>query len=137
VKAYGLTFLRLTVGALYLLHAYRLLTVVTPGGTASFVARHLALDYPRLGGWVLIALYGVGGLMILAGVLTRGAAAATALVTALVLVRVHVPPHGLLQNGGLIQSGTVDVFEYGMLLVVATVALLMLGSGPVALRPSR
>ena len=137
MKAYGLTFLRLTVGALYLLHAYRLLTVVTPGGAASFVARQLALDYPRLGGWMLIALYSVGGLLILVGVLTRGAAAATALVTAVVLVRVHVPPHDLLQNGALIQPGTVALFEYGVLLVVATVALLMLGSGPAALRPSR
>jgi putative oxidoreductase len=137
VKAYGLTILRLTVGALYLLHAYRLLTVVTPGGAASFVAQQFALDYPRLGGWMLIAIYGVGGLMILAGVLTRGAAAATALVTAVVLVRVHVPPPDLLQSGALIQAGTVGLFEYGVLLVVATVVLLMLGSGPAALRPSR
>ena len=86
---------------------------------------------------MLHSLYSVGGLMILVGVLTRGAAAATALVTAVVLVRVHVPPHDLLQNGALIQPGTVALFEYGVLLVVATVALLMLGSGPAALRPSR
>jgi putative oxidoreductase len=137
VKAYGLTLLRLTVGALYLLHAYRLLTVVTPGGTAGFVTRQFGLPYPGLLGWLLIAAYGVGGLMILAGILTRGAAAVTARVTAVVLVRVHVPPHGLLRNGALIQAGTVGLFEYGVLLVVATVALLMLGSGPVALRPSR
>lgn len=137
MKAYGLTLLRLTVGTLYLLHAYRLLTVVTPAGAASFVARTFALPHPGLLGWLLIALYGVGGLMILAGILTRGAAAATALVTAVVLVRVHAPPHGLLQDGALVQAGTVGLFEHGVLLVVATLALLMLGSGPAALRPSR
>jgi putative oxidoreductase len=137
VKAYGLTLLRLTVGALYLLHAYRLLTIVTPGGAASFVARNFALPYPGLLGWLLIAAYGVGGLLILAGILTRGAAALTALVTAVVLVRVHVPPHGLLRNGALIHTGSVGLFEYGVLLLAATVALLMLGSGPAALRPSK
>jgi putative oxidoreductase len=137
VKAYGLTLLRLTVGALYLLHAYRLLTIVTPGGAASFVARNFALPYPGLLGWLLIAAYGVGGLLILAGILTRGAAALTALVTAVVLVRVHVPPHGLLRDGALIQAGSVGLFEYGVLLLAATVALLMLGSGPAALRPSK
>ena len=137
MKAYGLTLLRLTVGALYLLHAYRLLTVVTPAGAATFVARTFALPHPGLLGWALIALYGVGGLMILGGILTRAAAAGTALVTAVVLVRVHAPPHGLLQDGALVQAGTIGLFEYGVLLVVATLALLMLGSGPAALRPSR
>ena len=37
----------------------------------------------------------------------------------------------------LVQAGTIGLFEYGVLLVVATLALLMLGSGPAALRPSR
>lgn len=137
MKAYGLTLLRVTVGGLYLLQAYRLLTVVTPAGTAGIVTRHFGLPYPGLLGWLVIAVYGVGGLMILVGILTRGAAAATALVTAVVLVRVHVPPRGLLHNGALVQAGSVGLFEYGALLLAATLVLLMLGSGPVALRPSK
>ncbi len=136
MKAYGLTVLRLAVGALYLLHAYRLFALVTPAGMAGFVARSFGLPYPGLLGWLVIGAYGLGGLLILAGVLTRGAAAATALVTAVLLARVHVPPHGL-RTGVLVQAGTVGLFEYGVLLLAATVAVLTLGSGPLALRPSR
>ncbi len=137
MKSYGLTFLRVTVGALYLLHAYRLLTVVTPAGTASFVARAFGLPYPGILAWVVIAALGVGGLMLVTGVLTRGAAAVDALIAAVVLVRVHVPPHGLLRASAIIQPGPAGGFEYALLLAVATVTVLMLGSGPLALRPSK
>ncbi len=138
MKAYGPTLLRVVIGGLYLLQAYRLLTVVTPAGTAGFIARAFGLPYPGILAWIVIAAHGIGGLMLLAGVLTRGAAAANALIAAVVLVRVHVPPHGLLRGGStLIQSAPVGGFEYGLLLTAATVAVLMLGSGPLALRPSR
>jgi putative oxidoreductase len=126
VKAYGLTLLRIVVGALYLLHAYRLLVVTTPAGTARFVASTFGLPHPGLMGWVLIAVYGLGGLMLLVGLLTRGAAAATALVSAVTLVRVQLPQ-------GVFSSS----FDHALLLTVATVTLLMLGSGPLALRPSK
>jgi uncharacterized membrane protein YphA (DoxX/SURF4 family) len=64
--------------------------------------------------------------MLLVGMLTRGAAAVTALVSAVTLVRVQLP------QGVLSPS-----FEHALLLTVATVTLLMLGSGPLALRPSK
>jgi putative oxidoreductase len=138
MKAYGLTLLRVTVGALYLLQAYRLLTVVTPPGTAGFIGRAFGLPNPGILAWILIAAHGLGGLMLVAGVLTRGAAAVNALIAAVVLARVHVPPHGLLRGGStLIQSNPAGAFEYGVLLAVATVVVLMLGSGPLALRPSK
>jgi putative oxidoreductase len=138
MKAYGLTLLRVTVGALYLLQAYRLLTVVTPPGTAGFVSRAFGLPHPGILAWILIAACGLGGLMLMAGVLTRGAAAANALIAGVVLVRVHVPPHDVLRGGStLIQSAPAGGFEYGVLLTVATVVVLMLGSGPLALRPSK
>ena len=126
MKGYGLTLLRLTVGAIYLIHAYRLLVVTTPAGTATFVARTFGVSHPTLAAWVLITAYGLGGFLLVIGLLTRGAAAATALISAVTLVRVHLP-----------QGVFVLGFEHALLLTVATITLLMLGSGPLALRPSK
>ncbi len=55
MKAYGLTILRVTVGALYLLHAYRLLVVTTPAGTAGFITRAFGLPHPTLLAYIVIA----------------------------------------------------------------------------------
>jgi putative oxidoreductase len=137
VKAYGLTLLRLAVGALYVLHAYRLLVLTTPAGTASAIAQSFTLPYPGLLAWVVIGAHGLGGLMLVLGLLTRPAAAVNALIVAVALARLHVPPRGLWRGGALLESAPVGGFEYGVLLAVATVALLMLGSGPLAVRPSR
>ncbi len=137
MKAYGLTILRVTVGALYLLHAYRLLVVTTPAGTAGFITRAFGLPHPTLLAYIVIAAHGLGGLLLLVGLLTRGAAAVNVLITAMILVRVHVPPHGLLGGPAIFQPGAAGGFEYALLLTAATVTLLLLGSGPLALRPSR
>jgi putative oxidoreductase len=133
VKSYGITLLRLTVGAIYLLHAYRLLVVTTPAGVASTIATTFGLPHAEALAWAVIAVQGVGGLALLAGVLTRGAAAATALVTAVTLVRIHVPQGFFLRGAERAVLG----YEYVLLLGVATITLLLLGSGPVALRPSK
>ncbi len=129
MKGYGLTLLRLTLGAIYLVHAYRLLVVTTPAGTARFVATTFGLPNPTLLAWLLIAAYGLGGLLLVVGLLTRAAAAVNALIAAVMLVRVH------LAQGVSLQSPT--SFEHALLLTVATIAILTLGSGPLALRPSR
>ena len=126
MKAYGLTLLRIVVGGLYVVHAYRLLVVTTPAGTARFAATTFGLPHPGLVAWVLIAVYGLGGLMLVVGMLTRGAAAATGLVSAVTLVRVELP------------LGVASAeFQHALLLTAATFALLTLGSGPLALRPSK
>jgi putative oxidoreductase len=140
MKAYGITLLRLTVGVIYLLHAYRLLIVTTPAETASLVARVTGLPHPTVLAWCVIAAHGLGGLLLVGGILTRAAAAVNALIAAVLLVRVDLAP-GFFSSGaegrwGLYRLSTVG-FEYALLLTVATVALLLLGSGPLALRPSK
>jgi uncharacterized membrane protein YphA (DoxX/SURF4 family) len=123
VKAYGLTLLRVTVGLIYLLHAYRL--VRAGGGEGAAALTHAAgLQDPAIMLWVLVVIQGLGGLMLLAGAFTRPAAAANALVSGLMLAR----------GVGRVPVGTL---ELPALLVAATFALLLLGSGPAALRPSR
>jgi uncharacterized membrane protein YphA (DoxX/SURF4 family) len=123
VKAYGLTVLRLTVGAILVLHALRL---VRSGGGASvpLVGGIAGLQDPSVGLWVVLAIQGLGGLLLLAGLFTRPAAAANALLTGL----------GLAREVGRAPLGSL---EFSALLLAATLALLALGSGPVALRPSR
>jgi putative oxidoreductase len=129
MKGYGLTLLRVTVGATYLLHAYRLVAVTTPAGTATFVAGSFGVPHPTLAAWGLIAAYGLGGLLLVVGLLTRPAAAVDALISAVMLVRVDLP-QGL-------SLWTPASFEHALLLTAATIAILTLGSGPLALRPSR
>lgn len=129
MKGYGLALLRLTVGATYLVHAYRLLVVTTPAGTATFVAGSFGVQHPTLVAWGLIAAYGLGGLLLVVGLLTRPAAAVDALISAVMLVRVELP------QGLSLRAPT--GFEHALLLTVATIAILTLGSGPLALRPSR
>jgi uncharacterized membrane protein YphA (DoxX/SURF4 family) len=69
----------------------------------------------------------------MAGILTRPAAAANGLLTAVTLVRIHIPQGFFLRGAERAVLG----YEYVLLLGVATIALLLLGSGPVALRPSK
>ncbi|HEV8674777.1 MAG TPA: DoxX family protein [Methylomirabilota bacterium] len=133
MKSYGITLLRLTVGAIYLMHAYRLLVITTPAGVARFVESAFALPYPGAIAWLVIAVHGLGGLALMAGILTRPAAAANGLLTLVTLVRIHVPQGFFLRGAERAVLG----YEYVLLLGVATIALLLLGSGPVALRPSK
>ncbi len=140
MKLYGITLLRWTVGAIYLMHAYRLLLVTTPSETAGFIARATGLPHPTVLAWVVIAAHGLGGLLLVAGILTRSAAAVNALIAAVILVRVYLP-QGFFLTGAEGQWGlyraTVVGYEYVLLLTLATVAILLLGSGPLALRPSK
>jgi len=133
MKSYGITLLRLTVGAIYVMHAYRLIVVTTPAGVARFVESALGLPHPTVIAWMVIAVHGVGGLALIAGILTRPAAAATALLTGVTLVRIHLPQGFFLRGAERAVTG----YEYVLLLGVATIALLLLGSGPAALRPSK
>ncbi|MGH7267149.1 MAG: DoxX family membrane protein [Candidatus Rokuibacteriota bacterium] len=123
MKAYGITLLRVTVGAIFLLHALRL---VRSGGGASvpLVGGVAGLQDPSVGLWLVLGIQGLGGLLLLAGLFTRPAAAANALLSGL----------GLVRDVGRVPLGSL---EFPALLLAATLALLALGSGPVALRPSR
>ena len=128
MKAYGITLLRVAVGAVYLLHAYRLFRGAT-GAAPAALARTLNVQDPSVVLWVLLLVEGLGGLLILAGLFTRPAAAVNALVGAITLVQTHLP------------LGSVRIspsaLELPVLLLAATVTLMCLGSGPAAVRPSR
>jgi putative oxidoreductase len=125
MKPYGITLLRVTVGLIYLLHAYRQLLLSAPLEAASFLGRATGTGHPELWAFAVIAAHALGGLLLVAGVLTRTAALVNGLLALVLLVRVALP-----QVTGV-------GYEYALLLTAATVALLFLGSGPLALHPSK
>jgi putative oxidoreductase len=139
VKLYGITLLRLAVGAIYLMHAYLAVGVTGVHGTARFMAS-VGLPNPVLMGWVVILAHGLGGLLLVLGAFTRWAAALNAAVMAGALVRVHLD-QGFFLTARIVDPAAgraiVAGYEYVLLLLVATAALVLLGSGPLALRPSR
>lgn len=140
MKAYGITLLRLTLGAIYLMHGYLALVVAGPTATATFLERVAGLPHPTLLAWVLITAHGLGGLLLVLGAWTRWAATANALVMLVSLVRVHLA-QGFFLKGVIVDAAaaraTAAGYEYPLLLVAATFALVFLGSGPLAVRGSR
>jgi len=140
MKSYGATLIRVTVGAIYLMHAYRMLFVTRHDVTASFFSRTMGYEHAGVLAWIVIVAHAVGGFLLVLGVLTRVAAAANGVILGVLLVRTYLP-QGFFLTGAEGQWGlyraTVVGYEYVLLLTVATLALVFLGSGPLALRPSK
>ncbi len=137
MKLYGITILRITVGAIYLMHAY---LATRPGGAARISATLAGVAAPTMVAAGLVLAYAMGGLLLLLGIVSRWAAALTALVTAVVLVKLHLAEgfflRGVVVDGPAGRAITAG-YEYSLLLLAATLAVLFLGSGPVALSPSK
>lgn len=135
MKAYGATILRIFLGIIYAMHAYRSLVVFTPAATADFLAKVVGLPAPMFMAWALIVVHGVGGLMLILGLWTRAAAAANAVVMLIALLTVHRSEGFFLK---VVADGTaVGGFEFAFLLFGATVAQLALGSGRWAVKLSK
>ena len=131
MKDYGPLFLRLAVGIVYAMHAYLALFVVTPAGTAA-IMKQMGLLLPPLMAWIVIVVHGLGGIMLFLGLWTRWAAAANAAAMLPALVLVHLPEGFFLK---VTAGGTrVGGFEFVLLLLGATVALIFTGSGAWAVR---
>jgi len=139
MKPFGITLLRVTVGAILLMHAYRMMLVTRPQATAGFIAHGMGFSHATILAWIVIVVHALGGLLLVVGMFTRPVAALNALILGLVLVRVNLTQGFFLagaEEGGLYRA-TVAGYEFILLLTVSTLALLLLGSGPLALRPSK
>lgn len=133
MKDYGATILRIVVGIIYLMHAY-LALVRTPAGTAAFLGQ-IGLPAPALLAWVLILVHGLGGLFLILGLWARWAAAANALVMVVALLKVHLAQGFFLRVVG--DGQRVGGFEFVLLLLAATVALILTGPGALAVKRGR
>ena len=120
--------LRVTMGGLFLAHAWLKIAVFTPAGTAGYFA---SIGLPGALGYLTIAAELLGGLALVAGVYTRR----VPLGLVPVLVGAAWFAHG---SAGFIFSNPGGGWEYPAFWAVALVVQALLGDGALALRrPAR
>ncbi len=140
MKEFGATILRVLLGVTYVMHAYLSLVVFTPAGVASLIGQTMGLPAPLLMAWLLILVHALGGVMLILGLWTRWAAAANAVFMLGALVKVHLS-QGFFMKAVIADAaaGRANVvgYEYVLVLLGATVAQVLLGSGAWALTRSR
>ena len=114
----ALLFLRVTTGLVFFMHGWQ----KWEGGVAQTSAFLTSLQFPApdLFAMLLIAIEVIGGLALMLGAYTRLAAKLTAIVAVVALLVVHVDQGFFISEGG---------FEFILLILAASFALLVLGPG--------
>lgn len=119
----GATLLRLTLGAMWVSHAW---FKITAFGIAGFAGWLDSLGLPGFMAGPVIALELLGGVLILAGL--QGRLVSVALLPVLAVATwVHAP-------NGLIFSNANGGWEYPVFLIIASVVHVLIGDGYLALR---
>lgn len=121
---YAALILRVALGILFLAHAGLKFFVFTPAGAAGFFA---SLGLPGAFAYLVIAAEFAAGIALILGVYTR----LVALVTLPILIGALVLVHG--KNGFYTST---DGWEFVGLWIAAQLALVGLGDGPYALKPT-
>ena len=123
---YAAFVLRLSLGALFLAHAWLKIFVFTPAGTAHFFA---SLGLPPALAYVTMAWEVVGAVALVLGVWPRAVAVALIPVLLGAILSVHGPAGFFFTNpnGG---------WEFPALWIVGLLALAAIGDGALALRPT-
>ncbi|WP_374565966.1 DoxX family protein [Ideonella sp.] len=122
---FGITLLRLGLGVMWIAHALLKWFVFTLPGTAQFFA---SVGYPGFLAYPVFAAELLGGLALVLGLYARQVALALVPIMA-AAAWVHLP------NGWVFTSPN-GGWEYPMFLIVASVALWLLGDGALAVRRS-
>jgi putative oxidoreductase len=122
---YGLAFLRIALGVMFVAHAALKYFVFTMPGFAGFLGQ---IGMPTILAWPITLAEFFGGLMLIAGVQARLVSIALLPIMA-GAVMVHLPNGWVFNapNGG---------WEYPAFLIVAQVTHILAGDGAMALKPS-
>jgi putative oxidoreductase len=135
MSRFGPTVLRVVLGLIFVLHGYLGLVVLTPAGVAGFITI-LGLPLGQLLAWYLILAHVVGGLMMIAGLWTRWAALANVPVMLVTLLLFHIDQGffmtAVVADAAAGRARVVGV-EYPLLVLAATLALVLLGGGALAM----
>lgn len=124
MASYGALLLRLILGVVYIMHAYLAVVVFGPSGMIAYQAKN-GVPFPELATWYLILAHGLGGVFLVLGLFTRWAALANVPVILGALLFVH------LKNGfWAFKNG----YEYVLVLLVASIAVAMIGGGALSLK---
>ncbi len=121
----GIALLRLSLGVMWIAHALLKWFVFTLPGTAQFFA---SVGLPGFLAYPVFAIELLGGLALVLGVYARQVALALAPVMA-VAAWVHVP-------NGWVHTSPGGGWEYPVFLVVASIALWLMGDGALSWRRS-
>ena len=124
-SAFGITLLRMALGVMWIAHALLKLLVFTLPGTAQFFA---SVGFPAWLAYPVFAAELIGGLALLLGIYPRQAA--------LLLVPVMAAAAWVHMPNGWVHTSPGGGWEYPVFLVVASVALWLIGDGALSLRRS-
>ena len=119
--SWGITVLRVVIGAVFLAHGWQKAFVMGHAQVAGFLSR-LGIPVPEVAAVLLIATELFGGAALLLGLFTRWAAIPLAFAMLVAIVTVH------LKNGFFAPGG----YEYPLTMLASTVALALNGSGELA-----
>jgi len=137
MRAFGATLLRVILGITFVSHGYLGYFDLTPEGTADFITV-MGVPLGRMLAWYLILAHVVGGLMLIAGLWTRWAAAANVPVMLTTVLLFHLQ-QGFFMTGAIAGAATGQAravgLEYPLLVLVATIAQVFLGGGALAMTP--
>jgi putative oxidoreductase len=122
-QACGLTILRIIVGVVFMFHGYQKLFKMGFHGVAGFFA-HSGIPLPMASAVVVTLVEFVGGILLIAGVGTRVAAALLAVDMIVAILVVHLK-HGFFAPMG---------FEFPLTLLAASLCLVLSGGGMLSLR---
>ena len=122
---YGVTLMRVSLGVMWLAHALLKLFVFSLPGTAQFFE---SIGYPGFLAYPVFAVELLGGVALIVGLYARQVALALAPVMA-VAASVHI-------GNGWVHTSAGGGWEYPVFLIVASVALWLLGDGAFAARRS-
>jgi putative oxidoreductase len=128
--AYASILLRVVVGAIYLFQAYLALFAATPKGLAAYIDK-LGLQAHTILAVAVIAVNGVGGALLVAGLWTRLAGSLNAAVLLLGLLTVYVR-QGTVLKGTIVDAAVGRAgagYEYVALLAAATLVIAVSATG--------
>ena len=121
---YGAMLLRLILGIVYVMHAYLALVIFGPAGMIDYQVKN-GVPFPEIATWYLILAHGLGGIFLVLGIFPRWAALANVPAMLGAIVFVHAKSGFWAHKGG---------YEYALVLLVASVAVAMMGGGALTLR---
>ncbi|MGH7389603.1 MAG: DoxX family protein [Candidatus Rokuibacteriota bacterium] len=134
--AWGIALLRVTLGAIYVMHGYLGASVLGPAAVAQYVKRAgLPESFAEPWAWYVIIAHVVGGLMLIAGLWTALAALAQVPIIAGALFLIHLP-QGFFMRGIITEAAAgraiAGGYEFVLLVLAATITLVFTGAGALA-----
>lgn len=134
--SWGIPLLRIMLGVIFVMHGY-LGLVLGPAAIGGYTIR---MGYPpalaAFLAWYLIAAHLAGGFLLIVGLWTRWAALAQVPIMASAVFLYHLP-QGFFMTGVVLDAAAGRAiavgYEFPLLVLVATVAVVFLGGGALAI----